>query len=279
MRRNSLRSLRPTQAQKVHGMAYDERSLNEITEKYENVRAIQLQLLRQLGSLHSKLTNDKAKEYLIQGAGRRLDILARCIENIFHIFPIGQTEHLTRPALTDLGINLHAFIVNISGVFDNLGWVFVYEHDLLGLRKHGKLVRNDVGLFQLETQKHLPEAFRNYLQSDHLCSWHSEYSKNYRDALAHRIPLYVPPSIISPAEHEKYLELEAQLQCLDLTAFKDIEIYGDVLHQQEQLGRASPWFVHSVAEDGRPVYLHAQVIADYATIEEVVTRFCEHFET
>lgn len=260
-------------------MSYDERSLKEITAKYENIITTYSQLLRQLGSLLSKLTNEKAREYLMQGAGRRLNTVTRCIQNIFHIFPIGQTEHLTKPALTDLGINLHAFFINTSGIFDNLGLVIAFEHDLLGKRKEGKLERMDVGLFQLETQKRLPEAFRNYLQSDHLRPWYSEYSKEYRDALAHRIPLYVPPSIISPAEHEKYLELEAQLQSLDLTAFEGLEIHGDILQQQNQLGRASPWFVHSIEEGGRPVYIHAQVIADYATIEEVVTNFCEYFET
>jgi hypothetical protein len=260
-------------------MFYDEQSLNEITAKYENIGTTRFQLLRQLGSLLPKLTNDKAKEYLMQGASRRVNTVTRCIENIFHIFPIGQTEHLSRPALTDLGINLHAFFVNTSGLFDNLGWVFVFEHDLLGQRKHGKLERNDVGLFQTETQKRLPEALQTYLQSDRLSNWYSDYSKNYRDALAHRIPLYVPPSIFSPVDSDKYLELEAQLQRLDLTEHKDLEIYGDILQQQERLGRPSPWFVHSVGEDARPVFLHAQVIADYATIEEVVAKYCEYFET
>jgi hypothetical protein len=108
--------------------------------------------------------------------------------------------------------------------------------------------------------------------------WYSEYSKNYRDALAHRIPLYVPPSVLSGADREKYLELEAQLQTLDLTKYENFEIYEDIIEQQKQLGRASPFFAHSVGEEGRPMFLHAQVLADYATTEEVVQRFCEHFK-
>jgi hypothetical protein len=259
-------------------MPYDERSLKEITAKYQNTGRTRDRLMLRLMSLLAKLTNVKAKEYLMQGAGRRLNIVTRCIENIFRIFPIGQIEQLARHELTDLGINLHAFFVNISGLFDNLGWVFVFEHDLLGKRKDGKLERNDVGLFKRETQIRLPEALRTYLQSDHLRAWYSEYSKNYRDALAHRIPLYVPPSILSGADQEKYLELEAQLLTLDLTEYENRKIYDDILEQQKQLGQASPFFAHSVGEEGRPVFLHAQVIADYATIEEVVTKFCEYFE-
>ncbi len=259
-------------------MPYDERSLKEITEKYQDTGRIHDQLMLRLVSLLSKLTNDKAKEYLMQGAGRRLNIVTRCIENIFRIFPIGQTEQLARDELTDLGINLHAFFINISGLFDNLGWVFAFEHDLLGDPKDGKLGRNDIGLFKRKNQIRLPDPLRKYLQSGHLRAWYSEYSKNYRDALAHRIPLYVPPSVLSGAVQEKYLELEAQLQTLDLTKYENFEIYDDILEQQKQLGQASPLFAHSVGEKGRPMFLHAQVIADYATIEEVVKRFCEHFE-
>lgn len=259
-------------------MPYDERSLKEITEKYQDTGRIHDQLMLRLVSLLSKLTNDKAKEYLMQGAGRRLNIVTRCIENIFRIFPIGQTEQLARDELTELGINLHAFFINTSGLFDNLGWVFAFEHDLLGEPKDGKLGRNDIGLFNRKNQIRLPDPLRKYLQSDHLRAWYAEYSKNYRDALAHRIPLYVPPSVLSGADQEKYLELEAQLQTLDLTKYENFEIYDDILEQQKQLGQASPLFAHSVGEKGRPVFLHAQVIADYATIEEVVKRFCEHFE-
>jgi hypothetical protein len=259
-------------------MQYDECSLKEITAKYQEIGQIYAQLMHRMMSLHSKLTNDKAKEYLMQGVGRRLSTLARCIENIFHIFPLGQTELLTREELTDLVINLHAFFVNISGLLDNLGWVFVFERDLVGNLKDGKLERKDIGLFNRKTQTHLPGALRMYLQSDDLCAWYTDYSKNYRDALAHRIPLYVPPSILNGADQERYRELETKKQSLDFSKGENLGMYDDMLKQQKRLGQASPFFAHSVGEEGRPVFLHAQVIADYATIEEVVNMFCEHFE-
>jgi hypothetical protein len=260
-------------------MPYDQRSLKEITEKYRDIGRIHDQLMLRLMSLLSRLKNDKAKEYLTQGAGRRLNIVTRCVENIFGIFPIGQTAQLTREELADVVINLHAFFVNLSGLFDNLGWVFVFENELLGEPTEGKLGRNEVGLFNRKTQSRLPDALRTYLQSERLQNWYSVYSKNYRDALAHRIPLYVPPFVLSGADQEKYLELEAQLQALDRTVHDNFAIYDDILERQKQLGQASPFFVHSVGEEDHPVFLHAQVIADYATIEEIVNNFGEHFET
>ena len=65
---------------------------------------------------------------------------------------------------------------------------------------------------------------------------------------------------------------------MDFTKYENFDIYDDILEQQKQLGQASPFFAHSAGEEGRPMFLHAQIIADYATIEEVVKKFCEHFE-
>ena len=109
--------------------------------------------------------------------------------------------------------------------------------------------------------------------------WHSDYSKNYRDALAHRIPLYVAPSLLIGAEEVKYLELESQIQALDPTDPEEFKICEEISSQQAMLGRASPFFAHSVGEGARHVYMHAQIVTDFVTIEELVNKFCEQFET
>ncbi len=259
-------------------MAYNKRILKDIKEKYQRIGPIHDKLMLQLGALHSKLSNHQAKEYLMQGAGRRLCFITRCIDNIFRIFPVGQTEKLAIDELTDIGINLHAFFINIAGLFDNFGWVFAYEYDLLGAPKDGKLKREDIGLFNRKTQLNLPEALRTYLQADYLQTWYSDYSKNYRDALAHRVPLYVPPSVLSDTDHREYLELEAQLQTLDLSIIENFEIYDGIIEEQMKLGQASPFFAHSLGEKDQPIFLHAQLIADFTTIEEIVKMFCTHFQ-
>ena len=260
------------------GMQYDPQSLNDITKKYQDTDIIHNQLIVRLQTLTSSLTVIQAKEYLLQGAGRRLKILTRCIKNIFQIFPIVKTDQVMSDELTDLAINLHAFFVNISGLFDNLGWVFTCEHDLVGDPKEGKLKREDIGLFNRKTQDHLPDALRSYLQSKPLCDWYSNYSKNFRDALAHRIPPYVPHFSINYADQKKYLEIEGKLQTIDFTKDENLEIYENFLDQQKQLKQPSPVFAHSLNEKGQPIWLHAQIIVDYLTIEEVVNKFCEHFQ-
>lgn len=256
-------------------MGYSEDHLKEINEKYGEINRIHDKLVLHLMSFQQRLRNEKAREYLVQGVGRRLRTLTRCINNIFAICPADRVEHLLQEELTDVNINLHAFFINIAGIFDNLGWVFVYENDLFGSTKDGKIDKNGVGLFNTKTQNHLNIELRNYLTSDPVKSWYADYSKNYRDSLAHRIPLYVPPSVLDESQAEDFENIEAEKQTLNLRNFDELTKYDELLEKQKALGKASPFFAHSMHEGSRPVYFHAQIIADYLTVEEIIYKFCE----
>lgn len=50
------------------------------------------------------------KEFLIQGVARRLQVIRRCVENIYSIFPVKREELLCNDELSDVDINLHAFL-------------------------------------------------------------------------------------------------------------------------------------------------------------------------
>ncbi len=258
-------------------MFYDQDSLKRCKEEYEDILQKHHQLKLRLMKFQSKLRSSDSQVYLTQGVIRRLDTLVRCIKNIFRISSVERTEKLSPDELKDLTINLHAFFVNISGIFDNLGWVFVFEHNLLGRRKDGKLERKDIGIFNKKTQLHLPENLLKYLESRDLKSWYENYSKNFRDALAHRIPLYVPPAMLNENEGEEYQKLQDQLQTLDLSSPENLNRYEEILGQQMQLGQVSLFFAHLKNEGGDPVFFHAQVIVDYKTVEELVIKFCEAY--
>ena len=53
----------------------------------------------------------------------------------------------------------------------------------------------------------------------------------------------------------------------------DFDRIEALYNEQERLGRANPLFVHSFAEGAKPLYLHAQVLTDFSTIEELVKVF------
>jgi len=229
------------------------------------------ELLRSTFKIEALLKNAKAKEYLLHGVSRRLGVIERCVENIYSIFPLQREQLLNWDELKDVDINLHAFFVNIFGLLDNMAWVAVYEKD----RRKG-INKKDVGLYRIRTQEILSDNFRIYLNSDRMKKWHDEYLKNYRDALSHRIPLYVPPKSLTPDQQKQVADIEEKRN----KAIKDRDFFlmDDVQKEEDNIGIPSPFFVHSLAETGnKMVMLHAQVITDFSTVEEIVEHFCTMF--
>ncbi|MEQ1936576.1 MAG: hypothetical protein ABL962_22215, partial [Fimbriimonadaceae bacterium] len=221
------------------------------------------------------VSDARAKEYMHHGVGRRLKVLRRCMENVFTLFPLTQKKPIASDSLDEVQISLHAFVLNLYGLFENLAWAFVHRHNLestIGDRKR-------IGLFLESTQKYLPEELRAYLSSPTMTSWHKDYLKNYRDALAHRIPLYIPPSRMTTAESERFTALEEEkLQCIRLQKWDRLDV---VYEEQGAIGTACPMFLHSYSDDfsSRPVYLHPQMLCDIKTVLEFGPLFLKHWHT
>jgi hypothetical protein len=148
---------------------------------------------------------------------------------------------------------------NVYGCVDNLAWLCVHERGLaqtidrrqVGLRKHNKKVR--------ET---LSAEFCDYLDS--LEEWFG-YLVDYRDALAHRIPVYIPPGGARPKDHERALELEAR-KAAALNARNSNE-YERLDAEQTKLFVFQPLMCHSFTEMPAPYAFHPQLIVDFLTVE------------
>jgi hypothetical protein len=213
--------------------------------------------------------NARSREHLLHGAGRRIGVLRRSVENIFHTFPPSLERPLERDALADVQINLHAFVINLYGVFDNWAWAFVLRHGLesdIGDRRN-------VGLFKDKTQRFLPPALKEYLVSETIAKWHEQYLKGYRDALAHRIPLYLPPAAWTQEESEVYNRLEAEkIECIKSMRWERLE---EVWAEQGNIGQPCFTFLHAFSEEeaSRPVYLHPQLLCDSKAVAEFGTKY------
>jgi hypothetical protein len=218
--------------------------------------------------------NDRAKEYLRSGVGRRLRVLHRTLSNIFELFPPSTVDPLDRDDLDDAQINLHAFIMNLYGLFDNLAWVFVLHHELLSAVGH----RKKVGFFLSATKRFFPPALRSLADDAKMNAWQHEYLKNFRDALAHRIAPYIPPATYSESDQSEYIALEQQwLASMNL---RDWDRAEEVFRRQANVGRPCFAFVHSfdTAEEKRIVYLHPQIMADAKTATEACTLFFANWQ-
>jgi hypothetical protein len=213
---------------------------------------------------------ERAGTYLRHGVGRRLSVLQASLAEIFELFPPSRTAPLPHELAVTLQINLHAFVINLNGIFDSWAWAFVLRHGLLD-RLDGQPER--VGMFKVRTQQLLPELLQQFLQSEAIRTWHSRYLKGYRDALAHRIPLYIPPATWSPEDGERYNRWDVEI--VEAIRRRDFDRVEALRTEQDAIGTACYYFLHeySPKEDTRPVQLHPQVLADSATVIEFGNRF------
>ncbi len=92
--------------------------------------------------------------------------------------------------------------MNVFGALDNLAWIWVSEKPL-------KVARRQIGLGpKCEfVRASFSDEMRDYLTG--LGDWF-DHIIDFRDALAHRIPLYIPPYIVSQDNDAKYQALEDQ---------------------------------------------------------------------
>lgn len=248
-------------------MSFDEEQVLRILhEKDVVVGHLQNHFRDLLGGSQGLLKSEKGREYLKHGVCRRINILHRSIQKIFEIFPPNRTALLNWDELAEVEINLHAFIVNLNGLFDNLAWVFVHEKGLDELIKN----RNRVGLFISHTQEHLPLRFRAYMTSEKMKKWHARYAKDYRDSLAHRIPPYVPPATVDPADEARLLLLEAEQRRAVLNG--DFHLADLKQKEMDALKSVCTFFVHSHSERVTTPYLHPQIVCDGSTAVDVLKR-------
>jgi hypothetical protein len=251
-------------------MMYTENQLAQLHAGFPEVTA-QLQDL-QLATVTQARTataDPDVRKYLNHGVGRRLGILRKALEEIYRLFPPEQPTPLPRDDLLVTQIHLQAFILNVSGVFDNWAWAFVHRHNLfeaIGDRRR-------VGMFLGATQVFLPPVLREYVQQPQVSSWHDTYQKGYRDALAHRIPVYIPPARWTDAEAARYEVLE-QLKVELIQAHEWQELH-EVWAEQDQLGSPCPLFVHEYPAQGAaaPMLLHPQLLSDAKTVTDFGARF------
>jgi len=261
---------------------YSNEEIERLTDEYNALLREYHELIKTITIQGQSLTNDLAKEYILHGASRRISVLRRSVENIFRIFPLETIQLLQQDDLYDVQINLHAFVMNLYGVFENCAWAFVIYHDL----KEVIGDRNRISLFKKETKKHLPEPIISYLRSQSMIDWH-KYILSYRDSLAHRIPLYIPPSAFTEEDSVKYRQLqEEQMECFRKFAegYSDTAIVDrtrQIFTELSAIGSPCPAFLHSLTEDeiARQMLIHPQLICDSRTIIEFTNLFLQEWKT
>jgi hypothetical protein len=228
-------------------------------------------------ALHSKLNglvetyhlrqfkNARAKEFASHGFTRRLKVMAHCIDNVFQTIPPDRADLPSRDELTGATINIQGFVFNVFGAIDNLAWIWMCEHGQK--RRDGAPIPNryvGLGPDNESVRSTLSQDLRDYLKG--LDQWF-EHLTTLRHALAHRIPLYIPPYVIAKPDEAAYQDYETKMtEAIKQHQFAE---YDRLSAEQMKLGRFRPWVQHSFEEGAKPVVFHPQMLADFNTLGEL----------
>lgn len=235
----------------------------ENIERMQNARAEwaerQGQLVRSLFFYPFKVP--AAREMMQHGVSRRLADLKHSLKRVFEIIPPDATAP-SPSDLSDATAYLQAFVINIFGVVDNFAWVWALEADV---REKGRFVhRSRIGF----TPDHrvlrasVSERTQAYLATTD--AWFG-YQEGFRHALAHRIPLYIPPRALDDAGVAEFRRLEAEA----IAGGADGGAWAKMLGARYTLGVFTPVMMHSYGEGSPLIRFHAQIINDLATVVEI----------
>lgn len=199
-------------------------------------------------SLESKLTNKNAKYFMLYGAARRANLIFGAYREIRSIAYEKRKEPLSQENQVTLSQAINNIYIHLLGILDNFAWCLLYERQV---ELVDKLHRNDVGLFSKKFRKQcvaFSEMTGEIVLHD---SWHKDV-KERRDPVAHRIPLYVPPAVLTADQAEHYSAISDRFseRLKDLN-FDEAE---ETLGQLDSIGSFLPYFIHHPDESLIPIY-------------------------
>lgn len=220
-----------------------------------------------------RYTDPRTKEVVNHGFSRRIATLKHCIERVFETAP-PQAEKLTSEESMDATSFIQCFYINVYGILDNIARIWSYEANLTG--PDGRQLRdNQIGLSARSAvvRRSFSPSFAAYL--DKTAEW-QKYLENYRHALAHRIPLYIPPQTLNDEQISEAQNLQDKIN--DAYREKRYIDVSPLRARQVQLGKFEPLIMHSFSEGARPVRFHGQMINDFCTVIELSEKFIEELD-
>ncbi|MEH2612898.1 hypothetical protein [Bradyrhizobium sp. AZCC 1693] len=209
--------------------------------------------------------NPRTREFASQGFARRVKIMILCITNVFSAIPPERSDVPARDELSNATINIQSFVFNLFGAIDNLAWIWMMEHGQK--RDDGTPIRDThvgLGPGNSSVRGTLSQEFQAYLSD--LDDWFRHIA-TLRHALAHRVPLYIPPYVIEAKDEATYRDFEVKMS--QAASKEDFAEYDRLSSEQLKLGRFRPWIQHSFEEKAKPIVFHAQMLSDFNVVDGI----------
>lgn len=260
---------------------YSAEQLGKVYADLEARRTQHVSLRIDLSRLAEQLTNTRAATFANEGVNRRLGLIERSAVNIFTLYPPDRPSFLSSEECIDVSIQFQAFAINVYALFDNIAWVCVLE-------RGASLNPMEIGPLKPKAQACMPPALAEYLQQPTVAEWFREYGKSYRDSTAHRIPPYLPLRVFTGDEGARWQRLNRESMDVLLnyrpgdSADERLARHRELEDEKESIGSNSLLVALGLVErQVPPVYLHPQVLCDWALAQELAATFCcsmrEHY--
>lgn len=185
--------------------------------------------------------------YLRYGIMRRIRLMQSAFNDFRCIIFPERTEPLSQQESDDVCRDLNAIYIHILGLLDNYAWLLVHQ---MATEATKALDRRQIGLFMSALSKDANLA-KGMATIEPFRDWLKEV-KEKRDPAAHRMPLYVPPTALTPEDVQRYEEIEQAI----MTARRQGQFDGleELRDAQRRIGRLIPAFLHDPTEGAMPIF-------------------------
>ena len=224
--------------------------------------------------LAREFANERAREFVRHGLCRRLRLMTRCVVRVFEVLPPDFRNVPEADVLHDVTVQLQAFAFNTFGCLDNLAHIWVLERGVR--KKNGDPLppqRIGFGGDNSAVRGSLPDRFVAYLSE--IEDWYRNL-ENFRHALAHRIPMYIPPGFLTGDQAIEYGSIQVQIN--DAVRRRDYGTAERLGEEQADLLSFHPIATHSFGENSSIVYFHEQMLTDIGTVQEIASRLLPEFD-
>lgn len=246
---------------------FTEGQLQELRQELNSLAPKYNQLL--IGYTRHAYRTAKGRQFAVRGFVRRADTLKHAIFALFDQLPPEFEDIPDEGRRKHAEIIVQTFVIHLFGSGDNLARVWVEEAGIT-TKEGAPLPSKWIGLGSKYTtlRNALPDSLQQLLTARH--DWFV-YMESLRHALAHRVPLYIPPYAVEPKNKERYLALDGEMQQAMLRS--DLDAHRALEQQQRELTFFRPWVVQEDSPDDPLIKLHPQMLADFNTIHELGLAF------
>lgn len=206
-----------------------------------------------------KFNDKQARKFATQGFVRRLRYLEHAVRKIFYLYP-PNSRGADRDAVQETELFLQAFVMNVFGAIDNLAWVWTLERGIT--KPDGQLLNRTEVVFDGQKAKTLRANLTPVVlkEIEEASDWFSAL-RDYRDGIAHQIPIYIP-RLVSPKVADRWREIDRDIE--QAIVENDIDLFEELMSEQYRTGDYGS--LMALCDKHAPLMLHPQIICDLATV-------------